>query len=163
MERSAFVTKIKGWDTHGDMSLTSRLDEVNAGLTSFYNEMVAQGLWNDVAVLCISDFGRTLTSNTRGTDHGWGGNYFVLGGDVQGGQMLGTFPERLVETPAGSNLNIGRGRYIPTTPWESIWQGVGEWWGVGKEKLAEIMPHAKAFIDEAEGKDALFGNNKLFK
>lgn len=160
MERSAFLTRIGGWDTHADYDIGQQVSALNAALTSFVNEMKAQSLWQDVAIVCVSDFGRTLTSNTQGSDHGWGGNYFVLGGNVNGGQMLGKFPERLVEEH--EPLNVGRGRLIPTTPWESIWQGVGEWWGLTSEQLADVLPHSANFVDEAENVDMLFGNNRLF-
>ena len=160
MERSAYLTKIGGWDTHADYDISAQVGALNAALTSFVNEMKAQSIWDDVAIVCVSDFGRTLTSNSKGSDHGWGGNYFVLGGAVNGGQMLGKFPERLVEEH--EPLNVGRGRLIPTTPWESIWQGVGEWWGLSEEQLAEVLPHAANFVDEAENVDMLFGKNKLF-
>ena len=56
------------------------MGDLGSQLKSFKEEMVAQGIWDDVAVVCVSDFGRTLTPNGQGTDHGWGGNYFVAGG-----------------------------------------------------------------------------------
>ena len=70
-----------------------------------------------VAIATLSDFGRTLTSNGRGTDHAWGGNHVVMGGEVRGGQILGAYPSTLAKSDANP-LNIGRGRLIPTTPWE---------------------------------------------
>ena len=39
-------------------------------------------MWDNVTIVLASDFGRTLTSNTQGTDHGRGGNTFILGGNV---------------------------------------------------------------------------------
>ena len=60
-----------------------------AALRSFVNEMKSQGRWDDVTVLSASEFGRTITSNGLGTDHGWGGNHFVLGGSVNGGKIHG--------------------------------------------------------------------------
>ena len=39
------------------------MKQVDAVLGAFETEMKAQGLWDSVAVLTISDFGRTLTSN----------------------------------------------------------------------------------------------------
>ena len=45
----------------------------------FLNEVIAAGLENDVVLFTVSDFGRTMTSNGKGTDHAWGGNQFVLG------------------------------------------------------------------------------------
>ena len=42
-------------------------------LENFVTEMKAQGIWNDVVILTISDFGRKLVPNGRGCDHAWGG------------------------------------------------------------------------------------------
>ena len=39
-------------------------------IKTFKEEMEAQNAWNDVAVVLVSDFGRTITSNGKGTDHG---------------------------------------------------------------------------------------------
>ena len=55
--------------------------------------MKAMGVWDQVALQSLYEFGRTMTSNGRGTDHGWGGNHFVIGGAVRGGVMHGTYPE----------------------------------------------------------------------
>lgn len=104
--------------------------------------MIAQGVWQNVTIVTVSDFGRTLTSNGLGTDHAWGelslfriallwrtfntpfgvpvptgGNHFVLGGDVAGGKIHGKFPSRFT---SGEN-DIGRGRVLPTTAWEAMW------------------------------------------
>ena len=106
-------------------------------------------------VVCVSDFGRTLTSNGQGSDHGWGGNYWVLGGGVKGKQMLGEFPERLAEFE--SDHNIGRGRVIPTTPWEAVWSAVAEWLGIQDKVLDKIVPHAKNF------KAGIFKQRDLFR
>ena len=94
-------------------------------------------------MVVASEFGRTLSTNGQGSDHGWGGNYFVLGGDVKGGQMLGSYPGRLTEFV--SEANVGRGRFIPTTPWESIWNGVSEWYGIDAAGRAEILPNMANF------------------
>ena len=109
-ERDLFVTETGGFDTHQD------LEGTNAGLfagydlaiNEFANEMKAQGIWNSVTVVTVSEFGRTLTSNGLGTDHAWGGHHTVLGGGISGGQILGNYPEDLTEAP--TSLNIGRGR-----------------------------------------------------
>ena len=68
-----------------------------------------------------------------------------MGGGVKGRQMLGTFPPRLAAFEEGS-LNVGRGRIIPTTPWESVWHGVAQWLGItDKAALGRVLPHAKHF------------------
>ena len=79
--------------------------------------MKDQGVWNNLAVLQLSDFGRTIASNGAGTDHAWGGNYFMVGGAVKGKQVLGSYPGKLSDED--NTLYAGRGgRLIPTTAWE---------------------------------------------
>ena len=56
---------------------------------------------------------QTLTPNSgSGTDHAWGGNYFVFGGDMKGGKILGHYPAGFTEADP---TNLGRGRLVPTT------------------------------------------------
>ena len=51
----------------------------------------------------------------------------IMGGDVQGGRILGEYPSDL--TPSGQLVD-DLGRFIPTTSWDSIWNGILEWTGV---------------------------------
>lgn len=62
-----------------------------------------------MVLVTTSDFGRTLTSNGKGTDHGWAGNQFVVGGKVKGGEIHNEFPTSLLE---GNLYDVGRGRMI---------------------------------------------------
>eukprot|EP01050_Picozoa_sp_SAG11_P026198 SAG11_NODE_6186_length_1369_cov_0.999213_1_plen_109_part_00 len=93
----------------------------------------------------ISDFARTLTSNGLGTDHAWGGNYFILGGSVRGRRVHGRYPGNL--DPETSELEVGRGRgvLIPTTPWEGMWYGVAQWFGVERDQILRVLPNAVNF------------------
>ena len=100
----------------------------------------------NVPVLCASLF-RTLSPNSgKGTDHGWSGHSFIVGGDVNGGRILGEYPDDL---SSSSPLNIGRGRLIPTLPWEAVWNGVSQWLGVDDvESLNKILPNRLSFPEE---------------
>ena len=90
--------------------------------------MKAQGSWDDVTVVMVSEFARTLAGNTgEGSDHAWAGNYFIAGGEVDGKRILGTFPETFSnEGP----LAFEPGILIPSHPWETLWNGVAQWFGV---------------------------------
>jgi nicotinic acid phosphoribosyltransferase len=59
-------------------------------------EALKEGLgpvWGQTAVLCLTEFGRTVRVNgTQGTDHGTGGVAFVLGGAVRGGRVFADWP-----------------------------------------------------------------------
>ncbi|GAC1414884.1 MAG: DUF1501 domain-containing protein [Burkholderiaceae bacterium] len=84
---------VGGWDTHvGEGGATgvlaSRLAELGRGLSGFAQEMDSE--WRNTVVVVISEFGRTFRENgNRGTDHGHGTVYWVLGGGIHGGQVLG--------------------------------------------------------------------------
>lgn len=154
MERAVFFTQTGGFDTHASFDLSPMLAPVNSALGSFAREMKAQGRWNDVVVISASDFGRTLASNGKGTDHAWGGNHFVAGGKVKGGQILGKYPNTLTDE---FELSLGRGRLIPSTPFEAVWQGVSEWFGVPADKLTEVLPNVANFPPSQ-----LFNASQLF-
>ena len=154
-ERAAYVVQKGGFDTHFTPDLSPHFTDINFGLEQFVNELKAQGLWENVTIMCISDFGRTITSNSQGTDHSWAGNYWMLGGDVNGGQILGKYPQRLDKEYSDE---VERSRVIPTTPWEAVWKGIAEWWGVANETIPSILPNAANFPEET-----LFSRSTLFK
>lgn len=84
---------VGGWDTHVNQGgasgyLAGRFDELGRGLLGFSQEMGT--MWKNTTVVVVSEFGRTFRQNgNRGTDHGHGTAYWVLGGSVRGGQVLG--------------------------------------------------------------------------
>ena len=88
----AFVD-VGGWDTHvgegGETGyLAGRLEEFGRGLAAFSDEMGPA--WRDTVVVAMSEFGRTFRENgNRGTDHGHGSVYWVLGGSIRGGRVVG--------------------------------------------------------------------------
>ncbi|MDB5828153.1 MAG: hypothetical protein JWQ73_2373, partial [Variovorax sp.] len=88
---------VGGWDTHvgqgaGTGYLANRLDELGRGVAGFAEEM-GDDAWRDTVVVVISEFGRTFRENgNKGTDHGHGTVYWVLGGGLAaqtGGRVLG--------------------------------------------------------------------------
>jgi uncharacterized protein (DUF1501 family) len=77
-----------GFDTHSGerQSLTNLMTQLNAALAAFKTEMVSRGRWNDVAIMTMSEFGRTIKENgSAGSDHGHASPMFVMGGRVAGG------------------------------------------------------------------------------
>merc|ERR1711988_1638365 len=158
-DRDVFFTQMGGFDTHNDVSATldAKLSDIDAGLADFSAELKRLNLWDNVTLVTVSDFGRTLTSNGLGTDHAWGGNYFVVGGDVRGRQILGDFPARLGDE---SDLNIGRGRLIPTLGWESMWNAVVKWFGLQDADLETVLPNVRNFpADKLLREDQLFDSS----
>jgi len=143
-DRNMFFVEIGGFDTHSNMKsdMAAGMEQTNAALQSFKEEMELQGLWEDVVIVGASEFARTLTSNGLGTDHGWGGNMFVAGGSVDGGKVLGNYPDDLSDN---GPLNLGRGRLVPTTSWEAVWNAIAQWFGVPEEDLETILPNLVNF------------------
>ncbi len=84
---------VGGWDTHvnqggADGYLPNRIGELGRGLAALANTLGDK--WNDTVVIVVSEFGRTFRENgDRGTDHGHGSTYWVLGGGVRGGRIAG--------------------------------------------------------------------------
>jgi uncharacterized protein (DUF1501 family) len=85
---------VGGWDTHVNQGaatgyLADRLGELGRALAGFSEEIGPAG-WRDSVVVVISEFGRTFRENgDRGTDHGHGSVYWVMGGGINGGRILG--------------------------------------------------------------------------
>jgi len=92
VDTDTFYVEIGGFDTHQDVekNLAGRFIEVDGAIAAFASELKNMGVWKNVTVVQTSDFARTLSPNSGdGTDHAWGGNAFLFGGDVKGGQILG--------------------------------------------------------------------------
>ena len=84
---------VGGWDTHvneggSNGTLASNLGSLGRGLQAFSQSLGTE--WNNTVVVVLSEFGRTFRENgNRGTDHGHGTVYWVLGGSISGGAVLG--------------------------------------------------------------------------
>lgn len=148
-EREVFYVQSHGWDSHFSTlkpgsDVYIKLQEVNDAVAQFEAAMKADGMWDDVVLVSSSDFGRKLVANNDGTDHAWGGHYFVAGGSVRGGQILGQYPSRLDESNEQNIYNSG-GRFIPTTSWEAVWKPIAEWFGVAANMMAEVLPNIANF------------------
>ena len=108
----AFVD-VGGWDHHraeggveGRMAVS--LAQMGGSLSAFYQDLGDR--MEDVVVLTMSEFGRTVRENgNRGTDHGHGNVMFVMGGGVNGGKVYTDWPGLAPE-----NLNENRDLAITT-------------------------------------------------
>ena len=143
MKRQIFFVGIGDYDTHGDQinRHPALMGELNHALASFYNSTVELGVSEEVTTFTASDFGRTLTSNGDGTDHGWGSHQMVVGGNVDGGKIFGTMPELVI----GSTDDIGEGRIIPTTSVDQYAATLARWYGLTPVQIAETFPTLSNF------------------
>jgi uncharacterized protein (DUF1501 family) len=90
---------IGGWDTHVNEvgaqpalgQLANNLSDFGQSLAAFYRDLGDR--MADVAVVTMSEFGRTAKENgNRGTDHGHANVMFVMGGGIRGGKVYGEWP-----------------------------------------------------------------------
>ncbi|MBM4231842.1 MAG: DUF1501 domain-containing protein, partial [Gammaproteobacteria bacterium] len=143
MSRQIFFVGIGGFDTH-DTQLADHpklLTDISKSIKAFYEAMVEIGLERQVTLFTQSDFGRTLTSNGDGSDHGWGGTQLVVGGAVRGGRLYGDYP--ILEI--GSALEIGGGVMIPTLSSDQYAATLASWFGVGASDLPAVAPNVVNF------------------
>jgi uncharacterized protein (DUF1501 family) len=148
MRRQTFFVRSGGWDHHDEVLATqaAMLGQTSEAVGAFWRAMGELGLQDDVVLFTASDFGRTLSSNGRGSDHGWGGNQFVLGGKHAGGRFYGRYPEDL---SFGNALDTGRGRLIPTMSVDEYFCELALWLGVAPADISYTLPNVGRFCDPA--------------
>jgi uncharacterized protein (DUF1501 family) len=143
--RQVFLVSIGGFDNH-DVLLTQhaqQLTQVNNAVAAFYSWLVQLGVQDQVTLFTASDFGRTLTSNGDGSDHGWGSHHFVLGGSVVGQQVYGTFHPTIYG--AGNPADIGQGNLIPGISVDQYAATLARWMGVSDPNMPLVLPNIGNF------------------
>lgn len=143
MRRQTFFVTYGGWDHHDETlpAMQRMLKPLNDGLSAFQSAMQELGMENAVTTFTVSDFARTLSSNGRGSDHGWGGNAMIMGGAVSGGRVYGTYPSLALNNP----LDTGRGVLMPTTSLDEYFAELALWFGVTPGVLSDILPNVSRF------------------
>ena len=151
VNRQIFVVGPGGFDTHSAQaqSLPGDLRQIDEAVVAFNTAMDELGVANDVTLFTASDFGRTLAINGDGTDHGWAGHHFVVGGAVSGQRIYGDIPI----SDFGHDLDSGTGRLIPTTSVEQYAASLGRWFGLDGDELRVALPDPVNFDSGPE----LFG------
>ena len=138
-KRQVFFVSMGGFDLH-DALLTRHpalMGRVADALRAFHDTTVAMGVADKVTAFTASDFGRTLTSNDDGSDHGWGSMHFVLGGAVKGGRFYGRAPA----IGNGTEDDVGQGRLLPTTSVDQYAATLASWFGVPAGDLSTVLPN----------------------
>ena len=175
MKRQIFFCSVGGYDTHTNETGSDPANpggqagqsgtqgglftQLSQAMKAFYDEMVAQGMSNNVTTFTLSDFGRTLQPSGSGTtsvgsDHAWGSHAFIMGGAVQGGQFYGSkrpdntglpygFPELRLGGPDDTNSN--RGQWIPTTSIDQYAATLATWYGLAVSDRAAVFPNLATF------------------
>ena len=151
LKRQTFFVNYGGWDHHGELLNTQAgmLATLDAALGAYQQALEMLGLQpatpnlqDEVITFTSSDFGRTLRSNGRGTDHAWGGNALVFGGEVDGGKIFGTYPDLTLDGPN----DVGRGgRCLPSTAADLYFAELLRWFGVAPGNMAYVLPNIANF------------------
>jgi uncharacterized protein (DUF1501 family) len=139
--RLGFVD-VGGWDTHvgegaGQGPLAANLASLGRGLSVFAQTLGAE--WDNTVVVVLSEFGRTFRENgNRGTDHGHGTVYWVLGGSVRGG------------TVAGEQMTVNRGNLLQDrdfpvlNDYRAVLGGLfRSLWGLSEAQCASVFPQSR--------------------
>lgn len=158
-KRQIFFVGLGGWDTHDNMLPDHErlLRTLSEAVAAFHGATVELGVADKVTSFTMTDFGRTLNNNGDGTDHGWGGHSWLIGGDVVGRQIYGQMPELRL----GSDLDVGRGRMIPTTAIEQLGSTLSRWFGLRQGDAFEIFPNLRNFGTGADYLPMLASSNAL--
>ncbi len=148
-KRQVFFVSTGNFDTHdGLLTVHPRLlTNVADALRAFYDTTVELGVANQVTTFTASDFGRALTANNDGSDHGWGSMHFVMGGAVKGKAYYGTPPVVANNGPD----DIGQGRLIPTTSVDQYAATMATWFGVSDSNLPTVLPNIVNFTTKNLG------------
>ena len=148
-KRQVFLVSLGGFDLHDNLieNQPRLMQRVSEALTAFYTATVELGVADKVTTFTASDFGRALTSNGNGTDHGWGGHHFVLGGAVRGQAFYGRPPPvSLGNTNAAEDQwHVGQGRLVPSTSVLQYAATLARWFGVDAAELGGILPNLRNF------------------
>lgn len=148
-KRQVFFVSVGGFDMH-QLLINNHgplLGQVSDALAAFYQATVDLGVANQVTAFTASDFGRTLTSNGNGSDHGWGNHHFVVGGAVKGAAFYGSPPPVSVGNTSASEdqWHVGSGRLLPTTSVDQYAATFARWFGVADSDLSKILPNISNF------------------
>ena len=143
VKRQVFCVALNGFDNHDGLMAKhpGLLASLAEALNAFYQATVDLGVANKVTTFTASDFGRTFTPNSDGSDHGWGGHHLVLGGAVNGGKFYGTAPRVSVQTPD----QVGQGRLLPSTAVDQFAATLASWFGVNSSELSTVLPNIGKF------------------
>ena len=141
--RQVFLVSLGGFDNHDGLIGThdGLLGQVDSAIDAFARATVELGVANNVTTFTASDFGRTLSSNGDGSDHGWGAHHFIVGGGVRGGRFYGRAPQVSVT----SDDQVGQGRLLPTTSVDELSSTLALWFGVTPSELPSVAPNIGRF------------------
>ncbi len=149
LRRNTIFIERGGWDHHGELLEThsNLLSELSEAIANYQLALEHLGVAEEVISYTASDFGRTLRSNGRGTDHAWGGNQMIWGAPIDAGKVLGTFPDLTLD--GDDDIGLG-GRILPTTSTDKFFSEMATWFGVSDTDLPMVLPNIGNFSTEPD-------------
>lgn len=152
-KRQVFMVSLDGFDVHDGMATRqpALLKKLSEALTAFDSALLELGVADKVTTFTASEFGRTLSVNGDGTDHGWGGHQFVMGGAVKGKAFYGTPPPLSVGNTSAPDdqWHVGQGRLLPSTSVDQFAATMAKWFGVNDTELYRVLPNLGNFGERA--------------
>ncbi len=138
-KRQVFFVSLGGFDNHDSMLTTHPvlMTRLGAAMRYFHDAMVELGVADRVTAFTGSDFGRTLTSNANGSDHGWGSMHMVMGGAVNGRAFYGAPPVVANNGPD----DVGQGRLLPSMSVDQYAATMASWFGVANGSMSTVLPN----------------------
>lgn len=138
-KRQVFMVSLGGFDSHDNLisDHARNMDRVSSAMKAFHDAMGSLGVADKVTAFTATDFGRTLSSNGDGSDHGWGSHQFIVGGAVNGGKFYGYAPPVSVsDTSAPADQwHVRQGRLLPSTGVDQYAATLAKWFGVSDLEL----------------------------
>lgn len=143
MSRQLFFAGLGGFDTH-DVQLEAQpalLTQLSQSLKAFQDVLASPpfAIADRVTTFTASEFGRTLSNNGDGTDHGWGSHHFVVGGSVRGQRFYGRMPA--LTASASNPDDAGWGQIIPTLAADQYAATLAGWYGLSATDRDAIFPN----------------------
>ncbi len=148
-QRQVYFVKLGGFDTHDDQLERHPilLKELSDAIAQFYSELENLEMQSKVATFTMSDFGRRIAANGKGSDHGWGSHQLVFGGALNAKHAIGLFPNITL----GGEDDVGVGRIIPTISNDQVGATLAKWMGVSKNGMSYVFPNINNFVEHDLG------------
>lgn len=143
-KRQILYINMYDYDTHDRQvdTMPQLIGGLGKNIRAFIDELKLRGVDENAVVFTQSEFGRTLTINGDGTDHGWGGHQFIAGTPVKGGQIIGDLPRLELDTEdAWSNM------IIPQFSIEQYGAQLARWMGVSQGYMTDLFGNYGSFDD----------------
>lgn len=143
VKRQVFFVSAGGFDTHNNQTavLPTLFGDMSKAIGAFQGVINNLGEADRVTGFTHSEFGRTLTSNGLGSDHGWGGHSMVFGGAVRGQDIYGEMPDL---GPASTD-DFGLGRLIPKIGVDQFGATFAKWFGLSDPEIDLVVPNINNF------------------